>query len=164
MYYRREHAIALAQAIKVRSQKPGRIYVFGSARSRKDGGTDIDLLIEVLPELFSQFRDECDSAGISHIAPVVYRDASCDGNFWNYFSPREVRSEAAFKVLGISHDDILKTDGMDIPRKALDIICLPVGWNISPFLEELQTEISASYKNADPRFMQNLRDSAVLIG
>lgn len=164
MYYRREHAIALARAIKDRSQAPGNIYVFGSARSRKDGGNDIDLLIEVSPELFDQFRDECDTEGIGHIAPVVHRDASCDGNFWNYFSPREVRSEAALKVLGVSRDDILKTEDMNIPRKALDIICLPVGWNVSPLLDELQAEISALYKNVDPRFMQNLRDSAVLIG
>ncbi len=163
MQYRCEHAIALARVIKARSLVSGDIYVFGSARSRKDGGNDIDLLIEVSPELFDQFRDECDTAGIGHIAPVVYRDASCDGNFWNYFSPREVRSEAALKVLGVSRDDILKTDGMNIPRKALDIICLPVGWNASPLLEELQVKISASYKNADSHFMQNLRDSAVLI-
>jgi len=52
---------------------------------------------------------------------------------------------------------------MDIPRKALDIICLPVGWNVSPLLEELQVEISTAHKKSDPHFMQNLRDSAVLI-
>lgn len=162
--YRREHAIALANAIKALSRAPRNIYVFGSARHEISCGQDIDLLIEVRSELFLQFCRRCFINGIDHILPVVYRDASCEDNFWNYFSPREVRSEAALKVLGVSRDDILKTDGMDMPRKALDIICLPVGWNVSPIFEELQIGISAAHKNADSYFMQNLRDSAVLIG
>lgn len=164
MYYRQEHAIALARVIKARSLVSGNIYVFGSARHEISHGQDIDLLIEVDSELFLQFSRECFVAGIDHIAPIVHRDASCDGNFWNYFSPREVRSEAALKVLGVSRDDILKTDGMDIPRKALDIICLPVGWDVPPIFEELQAAISAAHRSADPNFMRNLRDSAVLIG
>lgn len=157
--YRLEHATALARAIKDRSQVPGNIYVFGSARSTSVYGHDVDLLVEVSLELFCRFREECDTGGVGHIVRDVYDSSDY---YWSYFSPREVRAEAALKVLGVSHADILKTDGMNIPKRALDIICLPVGWNTSPLMEVLQSEMSAHWK-CDPKFMQNLRDSVVLI-
>jgi len=157
MTYTKCQALAVARAIKAGSRVPGRIYIFGS--SAHGGGKDIDVIVEVPAPLFSRYQEACDFSGVSAIVRGVFDRQDL---FWAYFSPVEKRSEAALDVIGVRHEWILGTDGMSIPCRDLDVICLPTGWNTSPLLEQLQAEMSANWK-CDPKFMRNLSQSAILV-
>lgn len=157
MTYTKSQALAVARAIKAASRVPGRVYVFGS--SAHGGGSDIDVIVEVPATLFSRYREDCDFSGVSAIVRGAFVQHDL---FWAYFSPAEKRSEAALDAIGVSHERILATDGLDMPCRDLDVICLPIGWNTSPLLEQLQAEMSADWR-CDPNFMENLRQSAILV-
>lgn len=157
MAYTRIQAFAIARAIKAASKSSGKVYVFGKCLHNL--GMDIDIIVEAPAPLFEQYQRECHESGVAAIIRGVYDPHDL---FWSYFSPTEPRSESALRLIGVERDQILTTDGMDMLRRDLDVICLPVGWIASPLREQIQQDMSANWK-CDQAFMENLSRSAILV-
>jgi len=141
---------------------PGRItmFLFGS-KVRKDEldleldevfGSDIDLLFEIDPGLFSKYAQICYEKGVDFtngepIDPMDY--------YWQYHSSKKIRFEAIAKTLGI---DIMLSEKIFEAFKgnALDILTLPFGWQEN---EQLLEWIN----DEDPNFSASLQKDAILL-
>ena len=136
------------------------ISLFGS-KVRKDKldleldevfGSDIDLLFEIDPELFSYYSQLCYEKGVDFssgepIDPMDY--------YWQYYSSKKIRFEAIAEILNLD-ESLVERIFEAFKGNALDILVLPFGW-------QKDAQLLEWINDKDPKFSASLQKDATIL-
>ncbi len=158
LYAAKEAAGIIAKAAQaIPNCRLKKILLYGSI-ARGNPGHDIDLILEVDRETFQAYAGEC-MVVLDGIHPVSddllerFHSAA-----WDYFSPKLKRSEVAAETVGINLDEL----DLGGPKEALDVICLPEGWDDRTSAAHLELQFSLR-RSRDPGFIEKAIRSKVQV-
>lgn len=134
-----------------------RLFLYGSTVNN-GSGHDIDLILEVSLDKFKDYAGYC-GVVLNGIRP--FSDDLLDQNYpfpgpeWEYFSPKEPRSKSALATICVD----IRTLKIEVPREALDVVCLPKGWDDEK--SSIFHDLGLLLRNSkDPHFLFNAKRSS----
>lgn len=156
----RDDAQKYVQALKEAAKSSGKlksVYLFGSV-ARNGSGNDMDFVFEVPKKVFLEYARECVGA-LDGFHPIQKKMVGMYSMYWDYFSPEDARVRYAHNAVGISEEALWQLNH-DLPKRSLDVICLPVGWrsgksDVNKMLHE------AFHFGPDPNLLTHIVESAI---
>lgn len=133
-----------------------KIWLYGSITRRFFQGRDIDLVFEVDQAAFDSYAHQCATNG-THPLSADPREHS-HGMYFEGFSPKVLRSAAALAVVGVTIEGL----DLDIPKAALDIVCLPEKWDNKNEVVYHELRLGLQ-KGHDKNYLENVMHSVVPI-